>query len=140
MLKKCLRPCPGLSMYLSRRIKWIISKTNREIWKILFVPESLHHVCILQAIIRDGILFSYNIRNFGSVNYLPNKDGKMNDSKNKSIFWRSSSLFWGFSRVKRCLEYNLHVVLMLKKYIPQKTRQSYDKFTQVCSYFLDFNH
>ena len=33
----------------------------------LVVPESLYHVCILQARIRDGIFFVYNIRNFGSV-------------------------------------------------------------------------
>ena len=71
MLKKCLRPCPGLSMYRSRRIKWSISKNNRKILKILFVPESLYHVCILQARIRDGIFFVYNIRTFGSVMRIP---------------------------------------------------------------------
>ena len=41
--KKCLRPCPGLSMYLSERINWIISSFPRWISKILFVFGSLDH-------------------------------------------------------------------------------------------------
>ena len=40
LLKKCLRPCPGLSMYLSERINWIISSFPQWISKILFVLGS----------------------------------------------------------------------------------------------------
>ena len=36
LLKKCLRPCPGLSMYLSEKINWIISSFPHRISKILF--------------------------------------------------------------------------------------------------------
>ena len=43
LLKKCLRPCPGLSMYLSERINWIISSFPRWISKILFVLGSWDH-------------------------------------------------------------------------------------------------
>ena len=39
-LKMCLRPCPGLSMYLSERINWIISSFPHRISKILFVLGS----------------------------------------------------------------------------------------------------
>ena len=43
LLKKCLRPCPGLSMYLTERINWIISSFPRWISKILFVLGSWDH-------------------------------------------------------------------------------------------------
>ena len=37
LLKKCLRPCPGLSMSLSRMINWIILGFPPRISEILFV-------------------------------------------------------------------------------------------------------
>ena len=43
LLKKCLRPCPGLSMYLSERINWIIPSFPWWILKILFVLDSWDH-------------------------------------------------------------------------------------------------
>ena len=42
-LKKCLWSCPGLSMYLSERMNWIISSFPHRISKILFVLGSWYH-------------------------------------------------------------------------------------------------
>ena len=42
-VKKCLRPCPGLSMHLSERINWNISSFPHRISKILFVLGSWDH-------------------------------------------------------------------------------------------------
>ena len=40
LLKTCLWPCPGLSMYLSDRINWIISSFPHRISKILLILGS----------------------------------------------------------------------------------------------------
>ena len=57
LLKKCLRPCPGLSMYLSERINWIISSFPRWISKILFVLGSWDHFGSLGCRIGEGPFF-----------------------------------------------------------------------------------
>ena len=68
MLKKCLRPCPGLSMYLSERINWMISSFPRWISKILFIFDSWDHFGSLGCIIGkcpfsyDSILFLGNVQ------------------------------------------------------------------------------
>ena len=60
LLKKCLRPCPGLSMYLSERIDWIISSFPRWISKILFVLGSWDHFGSLGCRIGE-CPFSYDL-------------------------------------------------------------------------------
>ena len=60
LLKKCLRPCPGLSMYLSERINWIISSFPRWISKILFVLGSWDNFESLGCRIGTGYFFWYS--------------------------------------------------------------------------------
>ena len=56
-LKKCLRPCPGLSMYLSERMNWNISSFPWWISKILFVLGSCDHFGSLGCGIRQCPFF-----------------------------------------------------------------------------------
>ena len=59
LLKKCLWPCPGPSMYLSERINWIISSFPHRISKILFVLGSWDNFESLRCKIGTGHLFWY---------------------------------------------------------------------------------
>ena len=59
LLKKCLWPCPGPSMYLSERINWIISSFPHRISKILFVLGSWDDFEGLGCRIGTGYFFWY---------------------------------------------------------------------------------
>ena len=67
LIKMCLRPCPGLSMYLSERINWIISSFPRWISKILFVLGSWDHFGSLGCRIGECPFFYDSILFLGSV-------------------------------------------------------------------------
>ena len=67
LLKKCLRPCPGLSMSLSKRINWIISSFPRWISKILFVFGSQDHFGSLRCRFGECSFFYVSIFFLGSV-------------------------------------------------------------------------
>ena len=67
LLKKCLWPCPGPSMYLSERIDWIISSFPHKISKIIFVVGSLDDVGSLGCRIRKCPFFHVSILSLGSV-------------------------------------------------------------------------
>ena len=67
LLKKCLRPCPGRSMYLSERINWIISIFPLWISKILFALGSLNHFGSLGCRIGECLFFYVSILFLGSV-------------------------------------------------------------------------
>ena len=60
LLKKCLWPCPGPSMYLSERINWIISSFPHRISKILFVLGSWDDFECLGCRIGTGYFFWYS--------------------------------------------------------------------------------
>ena len=57
--KKCLRPCPGPFMSLSKRINWIISSFSFGFSKILFVLGSWDDSGRLGTRIGTGALFWY---------------------------------------------------------------------------------
>ena len=59
LLKKCLWPCPGPSIYLSERIYWIISSFPRGISKIVLDLGSLDNFGRLGSRIRDGPFHMY---------------------------------------------------------------------------------
>ena len=59
LLKKCLRPCPGPSMYLSERINWIILSFPWRISKILLDSGSWDNFGRLRSRIRDGSFYVY---------------------------------------------------------------------------------
>ena len=59
LLKKCLRPCPGPSMYLSERTNCIISSFHHRILKILFVLGSRDDFKCLGCRIGTGYFFWY---------------------------------------------------------------------------------
>ena len=64
LLKKCLRPCPGLSIYLSERMNWIISSFPRWISKIPFGFNTWDHFGSLGCRIRECSFF------YGSILFL----------------------------------------------------------------------
>ena len=70
LLKNCLRPCPGLSMYLSERMNWTISSFHQWISKILFVLGSWDHFGSLGFRIGECPFFCVSILLLGSVFYL----------------------------------------------------------------------
>jgi len=55
--KKCLRLRPALSMCLSERINWIISRIPHRISKILFVYGSYEFLAMLEGKIREAPFF-----------------------------------------------------------------------------------
>jgi len=59
LLKMCLRPCPGPSMYLFERINWIISSFPHRISEILFVLGSWDHFGRLETRNGMGAFFWY---------------------------------------------------------------------------------
>ena len=74
LLKKYLRPCPGLSMYLSERINWIISSFPRWISKILFVLGCWDHFGNLGCRIGEGPLcFNFVSRQCGQCMFIFSK-------------------------------------------------------------------
>ena len=76
LLKKCLRPCPGLSMYLSERVNWIISSFPRWISKILFVLGSWDHFGSLGCRMGECPFFHVSILLLGSVSELTSESSK----------------------------------------------------------------
>ena len=69
LMKKCLRPCPGLSMCSSEWIKWIISSFPWWISKILFVLGSWVHFRSLGCRIGEGSFFYVSTLFLGSVKW-----------------------------------------------------------------------
>ena len=67
LLKKCLRPCPGPSMYLTEKINWIISSFPHRISKILFVLGSWDDFGSLWCRIGECSFFYDSILSLGSV-------------------------------------------------------------------------
>jgi len=59
--KKCLRLRPALSMCLSERINWIISRIPHRISKILFVYGSYEFLAVLEGKIREAPFFRGSI-------------------------------------------------------------------------------
>ena len=72
LLKKCLWPRPGPSMYLSERINWIISSFPRRISKILFVLGSWDDFGSLGCRIGECPFF------YDSILFLGNVDSNIN--------------------------------------------------------------
>jgi len=91
LLKKCPRPCPGLSMCLFERTNWIISSFPRWISKILFVLGSWNHFCSQGCRIGECPFRYVLILFLGSVIW-PNKFELMHRNKSaKMATWQKSS-------------------------------------------------
>ena len=65
--KQCLKPCPGLSMYFSEMINWIISSFPHRISKILFVLGRLGDFETLECRIGEEPFFYVLIFLIGNV-------------------------------------------------------------------------
>ena len=106
LLKKCLRPCLGLSMYLSERINWIISSFPRWISKILFVLGSWDHFGSLGCRIGECPFFHDSILFLGNVSrYRSKKDGLQKLINSFASFWLACGA-WSRHGPIRSLEKN----------------------------------